>query len=68
MSTRISGIDSPSDWVRSPACPPPAGFTDTFTNRFVDANGIQLHVVIGGSGPALILIPAGRRPGTPGVR
>ena len=56
MSTRISSIDSPPDWVTGvPHLP--AGFTDTFTSRFVDANGIQLHVVIGGSGPALILIP-----------
>ncbi|HMS73867.1 alpha/beta fold hydrolase [Gordonia sp. (in: high G+C Gram-positive bacteria)] len=58
MSTRISSIDSPSGLGSVTGVPHlPAGFTDTFTSRFVDANGIQLHVVIGGSGPALILIP-----------
>ncbi|AWB94702.1 alpha/beta hydrolase [Agromyces badenianii] len=34
----------------------PAGFTDTFTSRYVDADGIRLHAVIGGEGPALLLV------------
>ncbi|MGW5465571.1 alpha/beta fold hydrolase [Streptomyces sp. NPDC003996] len=34
----------------------PAGFTDTFTSRFVQANGLRQHVVIGGHGPALLLV------------
>jgi pimeloyl-ACP methyl ester carboxylesterase len=34
----------------------PAGFTETFTSRFVHANGLRQHVVIGGSGPALLLV------------
>lgn len=34
----------------------PEGFADTFESRFVEANGIRQHVVIGGSGPALLLV------------
>ncbi|MEJ1109482.1 MULTISPECIES: alpha/beta fold hydrolase [unclassified Kribbella] len=34
----------------------PAGFTRTFRSRFVDANGIRQHVVIGGDGPPLLLV------------
>lgn len=34
----------------------PAGFTDTFTSRYIDANGVRLHAVIGGEGPALLLV------------
>jgi pimeloyl-ACP methyl ester carboxylesterase len=34
----------------------PKGFADTFTDRFVQANGIRQHVVIGGNGPPLLLV------------
>jgi pimeloyl-ACP methyl ester carboxylesterase len=34
----------------------PAGFTDTFESRLVDAGDVRLHAVIGGQGPALLLI------------
>ena len=34
----------------------PAGFTDTFTSRFVDTGQIRLHAVIGGKGPPLLLV------------
>jgi pimeloyl-ACP methyl ester carboxylesterase len=34
----------------------PAGFTDTFTSRYVDTEGVRLHAVIGGGGPPLLLI------------
>jgi pimeloyl-ACP methyl ester carboxylesterase len=34
----------------------PDGFTDTFTSRYVDANGVRLHAVVGGTGPPLLLI------------
>src|SRR5215471_863306 len=34
----------------------PAGFTKTFTSRYVDAGGLRQHVVIGGSGPPLLLV------------
>jgi len=28
----------------------PAGFTDTFTSRFIHAGGLRQHAVIGGDG------------------
>jgi pimeloyl-ACP methyl ester carboxylesterase len=34
----------------------PAGFARTFTSRYVDANGLRLHAVVGGSGPPLLLV------------
>jgi pimeloyl-ACP methyl ester carboxylesterase len=34
----------------------PAGFTKTFKSRYVDANGLRMHAVIGGEGPPLLLI------------
>lgn len=33
-----------------------AGFAETFDSRFVQANGIRQHIVIGGDGPPLLLI------------
>ena len=32
------------------------GFSTTFTSRLVDANGIRQHAVIGGAGPAVLLV------------
>lgn len=34
----------------------PRGFGKTFTSRYVTANGLRQHVVIGGDGPPLLLI------------
>src|SRR5499427_6966377 len=34
----------------------PAGFTDTFTSRYVDAGKLRLHAVTGGEGPPLLLV------------
>jgi pimeloyl-ACP methyl ester carboxylesterase len=34
----------------------PAGFTDTFTSRFIDTGELLLHAVIGGDGPPLLLV------------
>ncbi|MEU6773101.1 alpha/beta hydrolase [Streptomyces sp. NPDC046759] len=34
----------------------PAGFTKTFTSRYVEAGGLRQHVVVGGNGPALLLV------------
>ena len=34
----------------------PSGFTDIFTSRYVQANGIRQHVVVGGDGPPLLLV------------
>ena len=54
----------------SPAAPPtpegpgsasgapnlPAGFTDTFTSRYIDTGDLRLHAVIGVEGPPLLLV------------
>jgi pimeloyl-ACP methyl ester carboxylesterase len=34
----------------------PAGFADVFDSRFVDTGELQLHAVVGGHGPPLLLI------------
>lgn len=34
----------------------PRGFTRTFSSRYVEANGVRLHAVIGGAGPPLLLV------------
>ena len=34
----------------------PGGFAKTFASRYVDANGLRLHAVIGGEGPPLLLV------------
>jgi hypothetical protein len=33
-----------------------AGFTDTFTSRYIDAGELRQHAVIGGGGPPLLLV------------
>jgi pimeloyl-ACP methyl ester carboxylesterase len=33
----------------------PAGFTETFTSRYVDTGELRLHAVIGGDGPPLLV-------------
>jgi pimeloyl-ACP methyl ester carboxylesterase len=34
----------------------PAGFTDTFTSRYIDTGELRVHAVIGGEGPPLLLV------------
>ena len=34
----------------------PAGFSDTFASRYVDAGAVRYHAVIGGEGPPLLLV------------
>ncbi len=34
----------------------PKGFTDTFTSRYIDTGQVRLHAVIGGEGPAFLLV------------
>jgi pimeloyl-ACP methyl ester carboxylesterase len=43
---------------RKPPKPPhlPAGFTGTFKSRYIKANGLRQHAVIGGDGPPLLLV------------
>lgn len=36
----------------------PDGFTGTFTSRTAEVDGLTLHAVTGGRGPALLLLPA----------
>ena len=36
--------------------PLPDGFTDVFTSRLVEVNGLRLHAVTGGDGPPLLLV------------
>ena len=35
-----------------------AGFTDTFTSRYIDTGELRLHAVIGGGGPPLLVARA----------
>lgn len=43
---------------RKPPTPPhlPPGFTGTFKSRYINANGVRQHAVIGGDGPPLVLV------------
>jgi pimeloyl-ACP methyl ester carboxylesterase len=41
---------------RPPRADLPAGFRATFRSRFIDANGLRQHAVIGGDGPPLLLV------------
>jgi pimeloyl-ACP methyl ester carboxylesterase len=34
----------------------PAGFSDTFASRYIDAGDVRLHAVMGGDGPPLLLV------------
>ena len=44
----------PGSVTGAPGLPP--GFTGTFTSRFLDAGGVMLHAVVGGRGPALLMV------------
>jgi pimeloyl-ACP methyl ester carboxylesterase len=54
MDTRLPIPTGPGSVSGAPRLP--AGFTKTFKSRFVQANGIRQHAVIGGEGPPLLLI------------
>jgi pimeloyl-ACP methyl ester carboxylesterase len=54
MDTQGPTPKDPGSVSRAPELPP--GFTKTFKSRFVQANGIRQHVVIGGGGPPLLLV------------
>jgi pimeloyl-ACP methyl ester carboxylesterase len=53
-STRLSNPQGPGSVSGAPNLP--AGFTDTFTSRYIDAGGLRQHAVIGGGGPPLLLV------------
>jgi hypothetical protein len=53
-SAPLSTLEGPGSVSGAPNLP--AGFTDTFTSRFIDAGGLRQHAVIGGDGPPLLLV------------
>ncbi len=53
-STRLPTPEGPGSVSGAPNLP--AGFTDTFTSRYVDTGEVRLHAVIGGEGPPLLLV------------
>ena len=57
MSSSSAGPPTPEGPGSVSAAPNlPAGFTDTFTSRYVDTGELRLHAVTGGSGPPLLLV------------
>ena len=53
----MTGISNPEGRGSVSGAPNlPAGFADTFTSQLIDAGDVRLHAVIGGDGPALLLI------------
>jgi pimeloyl-ACP methyl ester carboxylesterase len=53
-SARTPTPKGPGSVSGAPNLPP--GFTKTFKSRYIDANGLRMHAVIGGEGPPLLLI------------
>jgi hypothetical protein len=53
-STRLPTPEGPSSVSGAPQLP--AGFTDTFTSRYVDIGELRQHAVTGGDGPPLLLV------------
>jgi hypothetical protein len=53
-STHLPTPEGPGSVSGAPNLP--AGFTDTFTSRYVNAGGLRQHAVIGGAGPPLLLV------------
>ena len=57
MSSSSAGLPTPEDPGSVSGAPNlPAGFTGTFTSRYVDTGGLRLHAVTGGEGPPLLLV------------
>jgi pimeloyl-ACP methyl ester carboxylesterase len=54
MDVRLRGPKGPGSVSGAPGLP--SGFTKTFTSRYIQANGLRQHVVIGGEGPPLLLV------------
>src|SRR5262245_24134794 len=53
-STQLPTPEGPGSVSGAPNLP--AGFTGTFTSRYVNAGGLRQHAVIGGDGPPLLLV------------
>ena len=56
MSSSSSGLPAPAGPGSVSRAPLPAGFSETFESRYVDAGEVRLHAVIGGEGPPLLLV------------
>jgi pimeloyl-ACP methyl ester carboxylesterase len=57
MSSSSAGLSTPEGPGSVSGAPNlPAGFTGTFTSRYVDIGGLRLHAVTGGEGPPLLLV------------
>jgi pimeloyl-ACP methyl ester carboxylesterase len=54
MSSSSSTPEGRGSVSGAPNLPP--GFTDTFSSRYVDTRDVRLHAVVGGDGPALLLV------------
>ena len=52
--TQFAKADGPGSVTGAPDLP--IGFTDTFTSHYIDSGAVRLHAVVGGSGPALLLV------------
>jgi hypothetical protein len=57
-STRLPTPEGPGSVSQAPHLP--AGFTDTFTSRYMDTDELPEHAVIGGDGPPLLLVARAR--------
>jgi pimeloyl-ACP methyl ester carboxylesterase len=53
-SSRLPTPEGPGSASGAPNLP--AGFTDTFTSRYVNTGELRLHAVTGGDGPPLLLV------------
>jgi len=56
MSSSSPGLPAPAGPGSVSQAPLPAGFSETFESRYVDAGEVRLHAVIGGEGPPLLLV------------
>ena len=54
MNTSLATPEGPGSVSGAPHLP--AGFTGTFTSRYVDTGDLRLHAVTGGDGPPVLLI------------
>jgi pimeloyl-ACP methyl ester carboxylesterase len=53
-STHTSVPEGPGSVAGAPNLP--AGFSDTFSSRFIEAGNVRPHALVGGDGPPLLLI------------
>jgi len=57
MTSSSTGLPTPEGPGSVSGAPHlPAGFTDTFTSRYIDVGDVRLHAVVGGGGPPLLLV------------